>query len=297
MKVKQIRLIGYCLTAGLILLTSAVGGCSPKPKLSSISVDPSLPNNLHIGAMQQFTATGTYSDGSTSDISSRVTWVSSDTTVATISVKGIATGIAIGNTDIAASLDDISSQSVTLSVVKLLSIAIRQSSPFNLTVKATQQFTATGTFSNGSTEDVTLTGIWNSSIPAVASVSTIGLATGVAPGSASITVSESGITSPPLTLTVSLPDTSPTISSIAISRSVITALAVGSTQQFTATALYTDGKIVDVTAQATWASSNPSIATVSSTGLATGVSPGKASISAFYSGVNSMAISLTIVSP
>ena len=297
MKIKQMRCIGYCLAAGLILLNLAMGGCSPKPKLASIAIDPSIPNYLHIGSLQQFTATATYSDGSTADITTRVTWTSSNTETATISAKGVVTGITIGNTDITASLDDISSQAVTVPVVKLLSITIRQSSPFNLTVKATQQFTASGTFSNGSTEDVTLTGIWESSVPTVASISTIGLATGNAAGSTDITVTNSGVTSPALTIKVSLPDTSPTISSISISRSVVSGLAVGATQQLTATALYTDGNTVDVTAKATWASSNPGIATISATGLATGVAPGKASITAFYAGVNSMAISLTVVSP
>jgi uncharacterized protein YjdB len=72
---------------------------------------------------------------------------------------------------------------------------------------------------------------------------------------------------------------------------------VGKTQQFTATALSTDTSTADITSQATWASSDQSVAVVSSTGIVTGIAPGKADITAFYSGVTSAAISITVVSP
>ena len=90
------------------------------PALSSIMVTPASPDNsanLAIGATQQFTATGTYSDGSTADISSQVTWNSDTTSVATIDSNGLATGVAAGTANITAALSGITSPSATLTVV------------------------------------------------------------------------------------------------------------------------------------------------------------------------------------
>ena len=72
-------------------------------KLTSIAVTPANPSIL-TGASQQFTATGTYLDGSVRDITSQVTWTSSNTAVATINAGGLATGVSDGTTIISALL-------------------------------------------------------------------------------------------------------------------------------------------------------------------------------------------------
>lgn len=95
----------------------AVTYTPPAPMLTSIAVEPALPDNLAVGATQQFTATGTYSDNSTADITSEVTWASSDEAVATIDAAGLATGVAEGTADITASLSGVTSPAVTLTVV------------------------------------------------------------------------------------------------------------------------------------------------------------------------------------
>jgi hypothetical protein len=87
------------------------------PTLSSIAVTPASPASLIVGSTQQFTATGTYSDGSTGDISSQVTWASDTTATATISATGLATGMGSGSANITASLNGITSTSVPLTVV------------------------------------------------------------------------------------------------------------------------------------------------------------------------------------
>ena len=77
--------------------------------LTSISVTSDSSGPLEVGSKRQFSATGTYGDGSTSDITSQVTWTSSDTTKATItSPGGLATGVAAGNTKITASIAGVS---------------------------------------------------------------------------------------------------------------------------------------------------------------------------------------------
>jgi hypothetical protein len=93
-----------------------MAACSSTPTLSSIAVTPASPASLAVGSTQQFTATGTYSDDSTAAITSNVTWASSNTTIATISSAGLATGVAAGNTNITASLSGVTSPAVTLAV-------------------------------------------------------------------------------------------------------------------------------------------------------------------------------------
>ncbi len=60
----------------------------------------------------------------------------------------------------------------------------------------------------------------------------------------------------------------------------------GGTQQFTATGAYSDGSTDNLTGQAAWASSNMSVATIASSGLATAVGPGSTTVSAARDGVS-----------
>src|SRR5229473_3740835 len=83
-----------------------------------------------------------------------------------------------------------------------------QVSPANASIPrgATQQFTARGTFTDGSSQDVTGSVAWSSSVPSVASISSAGLATGVAAGSATITAASRAVSgSTPVTVTLPSP--------------------------------------------------------------------------------------------
>jgi uncharacterized protein YjdB len=169
--------------------TSAAQG----PSLSSISVTPASPS-LVAGKTQQFTAMGTYSDGSMKDLTATVTWSSSAESAATIgTASGLATGLAQGPTTITASSGVISGTAiltVTPPVPVLVSITIKPKNPSGPPVK-TQQLEATGWYSDGSTKDLTDRATWNLSAPGVATVSpgpgpAGGLATGVAMGQATI---------------------------------------------------------------------------------------------------------------
>ncbi len=61
---------------------------------------------------------------------------------------------------------------------------------------------------------------------------------------------------------------------------VTPAVAVGETQQMTATATYSDGSTQDCTALATWVSATPAAATVDQSGLVTGIAVGSSDVSA-----------------
>lgn len=79
---------------------------SAQASLTSITVTPTN-QSITSGAMQQFTATGTYSDSTTKDITTSVTWGSSNTGNATISTSGLATAQANGTATVTATSGDI----------------------------------------------------------------------------------------------------------------------------------------------------------------------------------------------
>jgi hypothetical protein len=85
----------------------------------------------------------------------------------------------------------------------------------------------------------------------------------------------------------------PSLSAVAITG---TAPMVGGTAQFSAAATLTDGTSQPVTTQAAWSSSNPAIASVSLSGLVTGVGAGDADITAAYQGVSGK-MRITIAQP
>lgn len=88
---------------------------NPAPTLVSIAVTPANPM-VSAGSTEQFTATGVYSDTTTQDLTASVVWISSNTSVATISSSGgLATAIAAGSSTMTATLGSMSG-STTLTV-------------------------------------------------------------------------------------------------------------------------------------------------------------------------------------
>lgn len=88
---------------------------------------------------------------------------------------------------------------------------------------------------------------------------------------------------------------SPTLVSISVTP-VNPSAVVGSTLQFTATGMYSDGTTADITNSVVWASSNAAVAAISATGLATALSAGTTTISA-TSGAIVGSTTLTVTAP
>ena len=96
--------------------TSAVLTETIQPSIIQIVVTPSTAT-IKVGAKQQYTATGFYSDGTRQDLTTQVVWYTSYPNVATISAGGLATGVGPGTTTIYSILNGSeSSGSVTLIV-------------------------------------------------------------------------------------------------------------------------------------------------------------------------------------
>jgi hypothetical protein len=275
--------------------TLTVGAAS----LVSITVTPATAS-VAAGTTAQFTATGVYTDGSTLDLTSLVTWSSSDPSVTlsnSAGSQGVATGVTVGSAQVSVAFDTCTTASgcadgaaVTVTSALLQSITLAPAGA-SVPVGLTRQLAATGHFSDGTTQDLTASAAWVTSDASVASVSnspgTEGLATALAVGSVTVDATFASVTGS-TTLTVS----GATVTSIAVSPAAAT-VPKGYKAAFTAVATYSDASTLDVTQNVTWSSSSTTTATVSNTagtqGVATGVAAGTATISARLSGVTGTA--------
>ncbi len=249
--------------------------------LVSIAINPPTAS-IALGTSQQFTATGTYTNHSTQDLTSVVTWSSSSSSAAMISNTlgsyGMATSAGQGTTTITATSNTISASStLTVTGPSLASIAITPTSTA-IPLGQSLQFDALGTYTDGTTQDLTQTATWASSVPAVAGVATPGYVSSLQAGSTVISAS-SGSVRGSAALTVN----SPVPVSLVVTP-VTASILTGAQQQFTATLHYSDGSSANVSATVTWNSLDYSIASVSSTGLVAGITSGSTAIEATWGG-------------
>ena len=140
--------------------------------LQSIAVTPANPT-IAKGLTQQFTATGTYSDNSTQNITSTVTWTSGprQRRRSPAAPAWRATGVGVGTSNITASLSGVTSpiDVLTVTAATLQSIAVTPASP-SIAKGATQQFVATGTYSDNSTQTITSSVTWTSATTTTATI-------------------------------------------------------------------------------------------------------------------------------
>lgn len=86
--------------------------------LESIAVTPGNDPSVYVGGTQQFTATGTYSNGTTKNLTNSVTWTSVPLGIASITSTGLATGTAAGTSTITAAFGSVTGNAM-LTVVQL----------------------------------------------------------------------------------------------------------------------------------------------------------------------------------
>ncbi len=285
--------------AGTTTIKASMGSVSASTTMTvtgatlvSIAVTPPTPSIAN-GTTQQFVATGLFSDNSTQDLTTQVTWDSWEKSVATVDTKGLATSVASGSTMITATLGDISgSTSLAVTSATLVSVEVTPTNP-SIDRGTTQQFKATGVFSDNTKQDLTGAATWKSATTSVATINSAGQATGVATGTSAITASFGG-KSDTTTLTV----TAATLTAIEISP-LTPSIALGTTQQFAAIGRYSDNSTRDLTSDVTWSSATAGVATVSnatgSNGLATSVSAGSTTIAAALGSVSASTL-LTVTS-
>jgi uncharacterized protein YjdB len=173
---------GTATIAGTLQTYSGVATLTVTPIMVRIAILPEALSIKH-RANGRVSAVATWSDDSTRDVTDEVTWTSSDDGVASVSLGSIQ-GIAPGSASITATLDDFRTSAAITVEPLIQSIAI-QPQFASLTIGQTQQLTATATFSDGSTKDVTYSATWSQDSAAV-TVSSTGLVTAAAEGSATV---------------------------------------------------------------------------------------------------------------
>ena len=254
------------LAACLTVLAACSGGTNPPAPVASVAVTPAS-STVAVGQTTQLTATP--KDASGGNLANRtVSWSSTNTAVATVSSSGLVTGVAIGGpvTIVASSEGQDGSAVVTVTPPPVATVTVAPANP-TLTPGAVLQLVPTLLDASGAT----LTGrvvTWTSSNNGIASVSATGVVTGVALGGpVTITATSEGRTG---TATVNV--VAPVVTSVSISPAA-TAVSSGGTTPLTA--IVRDQSNAIMSGQVvTWTTSNASIATVSPTGVVTGVAAG-----------------------
>ena len=219
----------------------------------------------------QYAATGLYSDGTTQDKTNLVTWSSSSASVANVSATGLATGVALGTTNIGATLGNVVATTEPLAVDQLNTITL---SPAGSSVPAGTPvpFVADGnfTFAAGGTGDLDVSAqvTWNSSNMAVATIDGSGNATTIGPGTTTITATScDGLTVGTTTLTV----TPAAATGLVIAPTTIT-ISAGTTTLFTAMEMLSTGGTQPTQNPVVWSSGTTTVATIDpNSGVALGL--------------------------
>jgi hypothetical protein len=279
----RVRTLRWCVLTALATIAmlgsvASPAGADPKPKLVSISVTPTNPVIPRDGHTVKLTATGTFSDGSTLDISNTLTWSTSNIAAALVDSSGVASTVLPGTATITARtpMGKRLSGSTTITVTDYTSLLIVPDpphiDPVYVALGDAAQLRAIATYTDASTVDLTNTVTWTSTATNVASVDSQGVVTtAVATGTATITARYNSA----LTDTIRVNVLSAELRRVDITPDSVSA-SVGGSVQFIAAGTYSDrttqvlvGSCSPADQQVLWSSTDPSAVDISCTGLAT----------------------------
>jgi hypothetical protein len=282
---KNLRMF-VLLSCGLSWIAANLSGCgavrpdsSASRRLTSVIIAPQNPN-IALGNNQQFGATAVFSDGSETDVTNFAVWSSMQTNIASVSDVGLASSRAVGSTSIVATYQTVNASStLTVNPAALVSITVAPQS-ISLTPNHSVQLSATGTFSDGTTLDVTAKVSWSTSASGIVTISRGGLLTAQALGTTTVSATANAVSAAD-SVTVVLP----TLRSISVT-SGEKSIPLGDSLQLSAMGLYNDGSTQNLTGSAQWASSNPAILIIGSSGIVTAKATGSVTVTAAVGTIN-----------
>jgi len=267
--------------AGSAVLTAHIGN---KTATAAVNVQglpvSSVFVSLETGTLEvgQVTrAKATLTDAGGTALSGRaIAWQSSNPAIATVNSLGVVTAVGRGTATISAIAEGkVGGADVTVATKTVASVAVSPN-PASAAVGQKARLTATVNDATGGV----LTGrtiTWTSGNPAVATVSANGLVTAVSVGTATISAATGGVSG-----TAQFQSTTVAAASVSVSPTAPN-VRVGEDVQLTVTAMDASGNVL-ASRVPTWSSSNPIVATVSSSGRVTGVSKGTATVTASVDG-------------
>lgn len=270
-------------------------------RLKVTDLEISSPNTvIETGASEQFSARAIIDDdpADTIDASSKVSWSTSDSSIASINQAGLLSSHMEGLVRVTASWADLrASKDISFSSADLTGISINAPS---ISVCDTYQLTATGTYADATSRNITSLVTWASANETLLKVDETGLLSSLGNGTVNVTASRAGIIG---SSSINIQDD---LASISINSST-NQVAVNASLPFTATGTYTGSSdsrtlsSLNLSTFATWQSDNSAILSISnatgSKGVATGVAEGMANISAtcnVTSAVNSTPSEITV---
>ena len=278
---------GYAGTALVTVRTST----TPATGVATVSIDP---GKMSLRPGTTGTLTPVLRNAQNEPVSGTVTWSSENAAVARVSADGIVTAVALGETEIIATVGGRSA---------FVEIVVADAPPPPAPVARVIVTPNGGSVNVGS--ELLLGAIaqdaggarvpsrvvtWTSSSPGIATVSAGGVVRGAAPGTATITARVDNVTAS-VTVTVTAAPATPTVSTVTISPSPLT-LQVGGSQQLTATARDAGGSPV-TGASVTWSGGSAAVASVSPSGLVTAHAAGSTTVTATAGG-KSASVSVTV---
>ncbi len=253
------------------LAFAALGACGggdgptppqPVPVVRSVQLSPAT-SSIRVGETQPLTAAVDVANGAGTGLN----WTSEASNVATVSAAGVVTAVAPGTATIRATstFDSKVSGTAQVQVTALRAITV---TPATTTINTGEQRTLTADIQleAGANRAVT----WRTSDATRVSVTQAGVVTGVAVGSATISVVAVVDTNVRGTALVTV---SPSVRTVTVAPATAN-LFINGTQQLTPT-VTADGGLASTV---TWRTSNAAVATVSATGLVTAVALGQATI-------------------
>jgi uncharacterized protein YjdB len=239
-----------------------------------------LPKDIEAGTSVTSKVTATYSDGTNQNVSSKSTFSSSNTAIATVDANGNVKGVKDGSAAITANFKGKTS-TIAINVKPALSnIALELPKDIEAGTSVTLKVTAT--YLDGTNQNVSSKSTFSSSNTAIASIDATGNVKGIKVGNATITANFKGKTS---TTTINV---NPALSGIALE--LPKDIEAGTSVTLKVTATYSNGTNQNVLSKSTFSSSNTSIATVDANGNVKGIKAGTATITANLKGKTSTTI-------
>lgn len=218
-----------------------------------------------------------------------VTWSSSNSSIATVSVAGLVSAVALGRATISAAAEGKSGTSIIDVVDPVVSVRITPPVPQTLRVGGKLQLTATAL--NGAGQPLSNRPVtWFSSNPNVATISTTGLVSALAPGATTITAEiENRQTQTTVTVTL-IP-----VASVTLMPNTL-ALFRNDQRQLTLTATDTTGAAITnfQGRNVSYQSTNLPVAQVTAQGVVFATDTGSAVITASVDNVTSNQVAVTV---
>ncbi|MGG4451228.1 Ig-like domain-containing protein [Brevibacillus porteri] len=237
--------------------------------------------SLVAGGTQQLSVTATYSNGAEENISRQAVYSSSNANVASVDSSGLITALSPGATQVTVSYGGQSTiipVTVSGNAISLVSLAVTPAT-VSIGKGATQQLEVKATYKDGKNIDVSGQAVYVPGDATVVTVDANGVVTAVKAGSTSITVSFGGASvAVPVVVSAEIP-----VQNIKVTPEDIT-LQEGTTQQLNVLLKLADGTEVDVADQSLFTMADPSIASVSASGLLSGIKEGITSVTIDYLG-------------